>query len=182
MDQNSIKTSIELLESGLTEQMGLEARWYAIPEAELNIKMMLEVSENRQLKTRMVDSEYTSRYAVDTSLTSDLDLKVKRVAVDEELRLTVHSEQDIVDMISKVRKVAELLHTYSNSFLNVTFDPYVGDEAYNGGNWVVEILHPPQDRTSSTYDRKEQSTGLIIKALLIVDDQSGEIIVTEYHK
>lgn len=175
MDRNSIQTALRLLETGLTDQMGLTARWYTIPEAELVIKMLLEISKERELKSQMVDAGYTSKYNVDTSLSSNLNLKVKRIPVDEKLNLTVQNEYEIIAKVSRIQNVAQLLHRFDHSFLNVFFQPNQNDKSYKGGNWFVEVLHPPEIENN-------QSSGLILSALLILDDKSGEIITAKYHE
>lgn len=173
MDRNSIKTAVKLLESGLTEQTGLTAHWYVIPEAELLVKMLLEVSKERQLKTQMVDAAYTSKYNVDTSLSSDFNLKVKRIPIEEELNLSIRNEKQLVARVSRIRNVAMLLHKYDNSFLNVFFKQHQNQRSYKGGNWYIHVLHPPTLASN-------QTSGLILSALLIVDDESGEIITAKY--
>jgi hypothetical protein len=175
MDRNSINTAIRLLEEGLTEQMGLSARWYAIPEAEIIIKMMLEISKERELKSQMIDASYTSRYDVDTTLFSDFNIKIKRVPVEEQLNLTVNNEKQIVEKVSRIRNVAKLLHKYNNCFLNVFFQPFENDKSYTGGYWFIEVVHPPESTS-------KQTSGLILSAIIIVDDESGEIITAKYHQ
>lgn len=175
MDRNSIKTAIRLLETGLTEQTGLSAHWYAIPEVDLAIKMLLEINKERELKSQLVDSAFTSKYSVDTKLTSDFNIKVKRIPVDEHLNLTSQNEKLLIAKISRIRKVAQLLHTYDHAFLNVFFRPFKGTKAYNGGNWYMEVLHPPAEDS-------KQNSGLILRALLIVDDETGKIITAKYRE
>ncbi|MEO9484714.1 MAG: hypothetical protein ABJG47_14745 [Ekhidna sp.] len=173
MDRNSIKTAVRLLESGLTEQTGMSAHWYAIPEADLAIKMLLEISKERELRSQMVDATYTSKYNVDTTLSSDFNLKVKRVPVETSLNLTAQNENDLIGRISRIRKVAQLLHSYDHAFLNAFFRPFENPKSYKGGNWYVEVLHPPAEGS-------QQASGLILRGLLIVDDESGEIITAKY--
>lgn len=173
MDRNSIKTAIKLLESGITEQTGLSAHWYAIPEVDLAIKMLLEINKERELKSQLVDAAFTSKYSVDTKLTSDFNIKVKRIPVEEDLNLASQNENLLITKISRIRKVAQLLHMYDHAFLNVFYRPFNGIRSYNGGNWYIEVLHPPEEGAS-------QQSGLIMRALLIVDDESGEIITAKY--
>jgi len=175
MDRNSIQTAVKLLENGLTDQMGLTARWYAIPEADLVIKMLLEISKERELKSQMMDAAYTSKYNVDTSLSSDFNLKVKRVPVDENLNLTVRNENQIIAKVSRIRNVAKLLHKFDNCFLNAFFQAHQNDKSYTGGYWYIEVLHPPELKS-------KQSSGLILSALLIIDDETDDIIIAIYYE
>ncbi|MEP1032381.1 hypothetical protein [Ekhidna sp.] len=175
MDRNSIKTAVRLLESGITEQTGLSSHWYAIPEAELAVKMLLEINKDRELRSQMIDAAYTSKYSVDTTLSSDFNLKVKRVPIEEDLNLTVRNEHVLISEISRLRKVAQLLHKYDHAFLNVFFRPFNNHKAYKGGNWYIEVVHPPAENS-------KQASGLILRALLIVDDESGDIITAKYRE
>ncbi len=173
MDRSSINSAVKLLESGLTDQMGLKAHWYAIPEAELAIKMLFEISKDRELRSQLLDGAYTSKYNVDTKLTSDFLLKIKRVPLKSDLNVTIQNEKRLVEKVSRYRRVAQLLQNYEHSFLNVSFHPFEGGSMYNGGNWYIELVHPPQEGS-------KQASGLIMKAILIVDDESGEPITAKY--
>ncbi|MEQ9403951.1 MAG: hypothetical protein RIM99_10215 [Cyclobacteriaceae bacterium] len=174
MDRNSIKTAVRLLEEGLTSQSGLTSRWYAIPEAEVVIKMLLEISKERELKSQMLNAAYASRYDIDSSLSSDFNLKIKRVPVDENLNLTVRNETEIIAKVSKLREVAKKLHRFKNGFLNASYKPFQNNRSYTGGRWFIEVLHPPEAGSS-------QTSGLILSALIIVDDKTGEIITAKYY-
>ncbi|MBC6399800.1 MAG: hypothetical protein GDA37_02090 [Ekhidna sp.] len=173
MDRNSIKKASQLLDSGLTEQMGLTAHWYAIPEAELLIKMLLEITTDRELRSQLVDAAYASKYNIDTTLSSDFKLKIKRIPLKTELNVTIQNEKLLLGRVSRIRQVAQMLHDNEHSFLNITFHPFEGSALYNGGNWYIELVHPPKEGS-------KQVSGLIMKAILIVDDESGEIITAKY--
>ena len=175
MDLNSIKTAVRLLENGLTSQMGLTARWYAIPEVDLAIKMLLEISKDRELKSQMVDASYTSRYDIDASLSSDFNIKIKRVPVQDQLNLTLQHEKQIIAQVSRLRNVAKLLHQHDGCFLNAFFQPYANNKSYHGGRWFVEVLHPPNQDS-------DQTSGLILSAMIILDDEKGEIIIAKYYE
>ncbi len=143
MDRNSMETAERLRDSGLAEQYGLQSRWYAIPEVDFNLKVMLQFSESGDLMTNMVSGDYSSRYQVDMKAASSFDMSIRRTPREMPSGPSLMTETGIVERVSRLRKVARILHENPGSYLTVAFESKDDGPAYAGGHWVVELVVPP---------------------------------------
>lgn len=149
LDKNSIRTTEQLIENGLTQRFGLQARWYAIPEVAFDLKMVMEQSKNGEFTPTFVSGEYAAKYQIDMRAVSDLSLKIRRDPREMSNNPSLLTEPEIIKKVSHIRKIAKLIQEHRGSYLCVNYQAHTPGPQYNGGIWIIDLVDPPDSDITS---------------------------------
>jgi hypothetical protein len=172
MDAQSIHASMRLLEDGLTGRFGLRAPWYAIPEADFDLKLLLQISQSNDLLAHVAGAEQQARYELDMESASDFQLKVRRVPPEPPGTISLMSERQVVELVTRLKRVAWFLHVHAASFLALSFAPNAAPGSYDGGLWSIQLCRPAGAGVAGS--------GTVVAALFVVDDEAGAITAARF--
>ncbi len=186
MDKQSLDTAKRLLDEGLTQSTGIQARWYTIPKAEFDLKVLMQFSEKDELLMQLVNGEYSSKYSMNMEALTQFNFNIARTPTKETEAPSIQHHDDIAERVFLIRNVSQIIYHTPQSHLCIDYKPNRISPVYYGGKWIVELVrYPDEDDYKDIPEENRENiieTGLILCAYFQIDDESGEIEIVKFFK
>lgn len=195
LDRHSIETQRRIDEDPVLAQYGLEATWYQIPRTELELKIAVAlqsagaetaptgpapppgipppamvagriVPEIPRLQLQPVNARYQNQFSYDTQAASTMRLEV--VPVPPPASVATASPRLNADEVLAIAQDAELIGTAGQKVFWQEQD----------AGWRQSVNFNPGMRAWFVVQSQEEDDLVRLRALVKVDDETGEVIKT----
>jgi uncharacterized protein involved in exopolysaccharide biosynthesis len=163
LDSASLATAVEIRAAGLDEQLGLQPRWYTIPELLFELRLAFEIGDRGEVTTQLVDAAYQSKYGFSVKASSDLTTKIVATPPPEGRGLSLLDERTVLRSAGRIKRVVEAYDRADAPYFVIRYRAFV-TQGYAGGLWYVLLM----DRSA------EGQAGL--RALVVIDDASARVL------
>ncbi len=162
LDTTSLATEPRTREQDL-DKLGLQSRWYTIPELDSNLRLAFELGNRGELKTQMVDAEYQSKYGFNLKASSLLETRIVATPPAETAGLSLLDERFVLERAGQIKKVVEAYDRADPPHFAVRYRPFTRT-GYDGGLWYALLLDTlPTGKTR-------------LRALVGLDDATREVV------
>lgn len=162
MNAVSLNEEVQLRRSGMHRQ-GFRAQWYTIPEVVMNIKMAIDVNQEGEVQSQLVDSAYQQKYGFNVAGASTLTARINAVPSETLAGLSIQKKNDVLAKVGEIKEIVTRYEICENPNLDAWFQPF-SIQGYAGGFWHVLLTDTKTDGE------------IIIHSSTVIDDRSGEII------
>jgi hypothetical protein len=196
LDRNSIETQRRIDEDPVLAQYGLQASWYQIPRTQLELKINVSMQQLEaggqtgvspapppiagarpfvaglrlasvpRLRVEPVNATYQNRFGFQVEAASTMTLEVVPVPPPGPVATAV--PQLTVDEVLEIASEAKMLDTPSQAVLY----------SESGAGWRTAANFNAGMRSWFVLQTREQDDSVRLRALVKIDDQSGEVLKT----
>ncbi len=162
MNATSLHEEIELKRSGMHKQ-GFRAHWYTIPEVNMNIKLVMDVNQDGQVQSQLVDGAYQQKYGFNVQGASTLSTRIKTVPSESLSQMSLHKEEDILAKIGDIKEVLIRFETCENPTITAWYQPF-STQGYDGGFWQIVLTDTLSEGN------------IVLLASAVIDDRTGDFL------